>query len=112
LPRVGSNCTIPKGQVPYGTTKSTYKLGLSPDAKLDRNALKLETQAFPRNPTDQVSQNPPVVKRAFQGIFDQMVQKPKYDKNVVTTKPWEPKQLTGFKTANNRSSECLNIITG
>lgn len=41
-----------------------------------------------------------------------MVQKPKYDKNVVTTKPWEPKQLTGFKTANNRSSECMNIITG
>ena len=31
--------TIPRGQVPYGTTKCTYKLGLDTDARLNRSVL-------------------------------------------------------------------------
>lgn len=59
--KMGSNgrtdpaCQITPGKVPYGTTKCTYKIGLSPNAKLDRNGLNVETKSFPRNPTDQIS---------------------------------------------------------
>ena len=44
--------TVPRGQVPFGTTKHTFKLGLTTEAKLDRNAVGFKTVQFPRNPTD------------------------------------------------------------
>ena len=50
---------IPIGQVPYGTTKCTYKLGLDTDAKLNRSKMGFETKVFPRNPTDNISSEPP-----------------------------------------------------
>ena len=56
---------IPKGQVPYGTTKCTFNLGLGNDGKLMRNTLNFKTQAFPRNPTDNISSEPPAFSRPF-----------------------------------------------
>ena len=51
--------TIPKGQVPSGTTKCTYRLGLDTEAKLQRDERRFSPAAFPRNPTDVVSSEPP-----------------------------------------------------
>ena len=34
---------IPRGKVPHGTTKCTYKMGLSVEGKLNRNALGIES---------------------------------------------------------------------
>ena len=56
---------VPTGQVPYGTTKHTYKLGLDNDAKLRRGPLGIEAKVFPRNPTDNISSEPPAVERPF-----------------------------------------------
>ena len=56
IPRKGSNTEIPKGKVPHGTTKCTYKMGLSTDAKLDRTSRSIEVKTFPVNPTDHISQ--------------------------------------------------------
>ena len=64
---------IPRGKVPYGTTKCTYKLGLSTDAKLDRFSMGIETKNFPKNPTDKFSGEAIPSQRPFQTIFDQMV---------------------------------------
>lgn len=47
--------TVTAGKVPIGTTKCTFKMGLSSEAKLDRNALGIESQSFPKNPTDVIS---------------------------------------------------------
>ena len=35
--------SVPKGQVPYGTTKCTYRLGLTNDGKLDRKSVGYAT---------------------------------------------------------------------
>ena len=35
---------VPNGKVPYGTTKCTYKLGLSLDGRLDRTKLAVTTK--------------------------------------------------------------------
>ena len=56
---------IPYGQVPVGTTKCTYKIGLDLNAKLKREPSRFSPQSFPRNPTDVVSQEPPPYKRPF-----------------------------------------------
>ena len=50
---------IPAGQVPYGTSTMTYKIGLGCDAKLDREKLNITKRIFPRNTTDNVSFEPP-----------------------------------------------------
>lgn len=34
---------VPLGKVPHGTTKCTYKLGLSLDGRLDRSKLQVKT---------------------------------------------------------------------
>ena len=110
IPRSDSSCSIPQGQVPSGTTKHTYKIGLGVNAKLDRNALSMEARTFPKNPTDNISVEAATSKRPFQGVFDQIVKKPNYDKNVPTSVKWEPKAITA-PTANNRSGVQHNIIT-
>jgi hypothetical protein len=48
---------------PVGTTKFTYKLANS-EGKLDRS--KIEPRVFPRNPTDNISFDPPANDRPFQ----------------------------------------------
>ena len=63
------------------------------------------------NPTDNISTNSPEPKKAFQGLFDQMVKKPRYDKNVKSSSPWEPRRIEGYQTLNNRSGQAHNIIT-
>ena len=52
---------IPNGQVPFGTTKCTYKKGLDLTGKLDRDKLGISTKQFPRNPTDNISSDPPAI---------------------------------------------------
>ena len=56
---------IPLGQVPFGTTVCTYRLGLNNNAKLDRERLGIETKTFPRNTTDNLSFEPPAANRPF-----------------------------------------------
>ena len=65
LSRFEDHVSIPKGKVPYGTAKCTYRLGLGTDGKLQRDALGFTTQVFPRNPTDNISSEPPAVERPF-----------------------------------------------
>ena len=62
---VEQSVKIPIGQVPYGTTLNTYKMGLNLDAKLDRESLGIKTKYFPRNPTDNLSFEPPEQSRRF-----------------------------------------------
>ena len=107
-----SDSPVPKGKVPYGTTKCTYKLGLSTDAKLDRYQMGIQTRTFPKNPTDIVGQEETKVKQSpFQGIFDKMISKPEFDRLGGTKDPWVAKVPKGM-TINNRSSSDINIITG
>jgi len=73
--------------------------------------LGIKSKTFPVNPTDCISASQVETKKAFQGLFDQMVQKPRYDKNVPSSSPWEPKQIKGYQTRNNRSGQAHNIIT-
>ena len=35
--------SVPRGKVPFGTTKCTYKLGLGTDGKLDRTSMGYAT---------------------------------------------------------------------
>ena len=84
---------IPVGQVPFGTTKCTYKKGLSTDGRLKREDHGIMTKSFPRNPTDNISSDPPAQERPFQGLFDKMVSTSKYDKNSPSSNPWLPKEL-------------------
>ena len=54
--------------VPVGTTKCTYKLGLTSHdglPKLDRVALNITTKNFPRNPTDLLSFEKPHQEKPF-----------------------------------------------
>lgn len=56
---------VPIGQVPFGTTVHTYKLGLTLDAKLDRESLGITKKIFPRNKTDTISFEAPDATRPF-----------------------------------------------
>ena len=92
--RFEDHVRLPTGKVPYGTTKCTFNLGLGTDGKLLRNTLGFSTQAFPRNPTDNISSEPPTFDRPFQNLYDKMVSTAKYEKNVRTTNPWAPRRVT------------------
>jgi len=100
---------IPIGQVPYGTTKCTYKMGLDTDGKVQRDRLNIASKTYPRNPTDHVSFDPPAQSRPFQKLFDKMIGSPTYDKNVKSSQPWVPKDVNAL-TINNRGSVTHNII--
>ena len=104
------NVKIPVGQVPFGTTKCTYKKGLSTDGRLKREELGILAKTFPRNPTDNISSDPPAQERPFQGLFDRMVSSSKYEKNTRTNHPWVPKEVV-IQTLNNRNSVTHNIIS-
>lgn len=90
-----------------GTTKATFNK-VNSDGKLDRTSIEVKT--FPRNPTDNISFDPPACDRPFLKVFDKMLTKPKYNINVRSTNPWVPKVNTS-KTINNRSSVSHNIIS-
>jgi hypothetical protein len=93
---------IPKGQVPYGTTTHTFKLGLSVDSKLEREKLGIKSRIFPRNVTDNVSFEPPEQSRPFQSVYDAIVTRSTYRKNSESTFPWEARPVT-VNNINNRS---------
>ena len=101
---------IPKGQVPFGTTTHTYKMGLTCDAKLDRERLGISHKTFPRNHTDNVSFEPPEQSRPFQAVYDQMVTQSRYSKNSESKIPWEPRPVT-VHNINNRSGGTHDIIS-
>ena len=90
-----------------GTTKNTF-------AKVNSNGVlersNIESRTFPRNPSDNISFDPPANDRPFQKVFDEMITKPKYDINVKSTNAWEPFKGE-LKTINNRSSVSHNIIS-
>ena len=79
------------------------------DGFLDRNAI--ESKTFPRNPTDNISFDPPANDRPFQRVFDEMLTKPKYNINVRSINGWKPYEGEQLKTVNNRSSVTHNIIS-
>ena len=101
---------VPRGKVPFGTTKCTFNLGLDNEGKLDRNSIGYKTCTFPRSPTDHISSQPPAQERPFQNLFDRMVQKSKYAKNTKTTNLWAPKPAK-ISTANNLNSTSYNLIS-
>ena len=104
--------SIPRGKVPFGTTKCTFNLGLDLDAKLTRNTLGFKTQTFPRNPTDNISSEPPAVERNFQNLYDQMATNAKYAKNEKSSNPWGPRKVTSIsQNWKNRNSVAHDIIT-
>ena len=98
------------GQVPYGTTTCTYRMGLSTDARLDRTTKNIVDHKFPRNPTDNLSFDPPANARSFQQVYDKMATQNAYEKNSLSTNPWQPKPVIG-KSVNNRGSQKHDIIT-
>ena len=79
--RSKSEMRIPVGQVPFGTTTCTYKMGLGTNAKLDRTGKGITDHKFPRNPTDNLSFDPPANARSFQQIYDKLATTVGYDKN-------------------------------
>lgn len=100
---------IPAGKCPHGTAVHTYQLGLDKDAKLERKKLGISTKTFPRNPTDNLSFEPPVQDRPFQAVYDKIVTAPKYDKNVQSNHPWLPHPVTVHSISNNSGGK-FNII--
>ena len=90
-----------------GTKKHTFGI-ITADGLLDRSSI--ENKAFPRNPTDNISYDPPANDRPFQRVFDEMMTKPKYNINDKSANPWTPYQGE-LKTINNRGSVSHNIIS-
>ena len=43
IPKAGYSVEIPKGKVPYGTTKYTFRLGLDANARLERERFGYNT---------------------------------------------------------------------
>lgn len=68
-----------------GTKKNTFTKVDDKGVLLDRSLGKLESKAFPRNPTDNIGYDPPANDRPFQRVFDEMITKPKYDINVPSS---------------------------
>lgn len=101
---------IPPGQVPVGTTKETYKKGLTNDAKLDREGLGISPRVFPRNPTNNISAEAPDNNRRFQSVYDSMIVRPRYAKNHESTEAWQPRSISQF-SINNRSGSTFDIIS-
>ena len=60
--------------------------------------------------TDHITNDPPVVERPFQKVFDKILTKPAYSKNEVSSKGWAPFHIQN-KSMNNRSSVNHNIVT-
>lgn len=88
-----------------GTTKYT-KTKVQPDGTMTRDFKPVHKHNIK---TDHISVEPPASERPFQKIYDQMLTKPAYDKNQVSTKPWVP-NASVEQTVNNRSSVSHNII--
>ncbi len=51
--------------------------------QIDRRSI--DSMTFPRNPTDNISYDPPANDRPFQRVFDEMLTKPKYNINVPSS---------------------------
>ncbi len=90
-----------------GTKKANFSK-VDDSGNLVRTSI--ETRSFPRNPTDVISYDPPADERPFQRVFDEMLTKPKYNINKLSSNPWVPPNNNN-KTINNRSSVQHNIIS-
>ena len=103
----------PRGGVPVGTTKCTYKLGLTSHdglPKLDRALLNITTKNFPRNPTDLLSFDKPNEVKPFQRVYDSIVTSHRYDRNVRNTNKWADQTIT-VPSLKTLGSVEHNIIT-
>lgn len=85
-------------------------MGLSTDAKLEREKLGIVSRTFPRNSTDNVSFEPPEQSRPFQAVYDQIVTRTPYNKNNESTTPWVARSVT-VNSINNRSGSTRDIIS-
>jgi hypothetical protein len=98
-----------------GTTKYIAQTGkITDDGRLDRTKMSSNKPWTWRNPTDNISFEPPPAgeSRELQKVFDEMVTKPKYNINQVSNNAWVPYYGgPDAKTVNNRSSVGHNIIT-
>ncbi len=97
-----------------GTTKYTSVTGkVTEDGKLDRTGIEKKSGRSWRNPTDNISfEPPPAADRPFQKVFDEMVTRPKFNINQCSNHPWIPYYGgPDSKTVNNRSSVGHNIIS-
>jgi hypothetical protein len=63
-------------------------MGLANDAKLDRSYKGITNHKFPRNPTDNLSFDPPERARSFQQVYDKMATSERYDKNTLSSNGW------------------------
>ena len=78
-----------EGKVPTGTATFTFRTGkLGRDGRLDRT--NIEIREPPRNKTDIVSYDPPMVTRPQQKVYDLMMSKPKYGNNHMSQVHWMP----------------------
>lgn len=96
-----------------GTMKYTARTGkITDEGRLDRTQIGKPTTTWARNPTDNISFEPPAVERPFQKVFDEIVTKQKYNINAVSKNGWVPYHGgVNSKTVNNRSSVAHNIIS-
>ena len=49
----------------------------------------MTTQTFPRNPTDLLSFEAPSAEKPFQRVYDSMLTKHRYDRNVLNSNKWK-----------------------
>ena len=84
-------------------------MGLTTEAKINREKLGIVTKVAPRNLTDNISFEPPAQNRKFQGVYDAMVTKAHYNKNSESTYLWAPRPVT-VMNVNNRSGSSYDII--
>lgn len=68
-----------------------------------------EASRVVRLKTDHISFNPPANTQRFQNVYDKLLTKSPYSSNFQTQKGW--KEMSGYKTVNNRSSVTYNILT-
>ena len=88
---------------------------MTTDGQLDRTGMGSSKAISWRNPTDNISFEPPAQTNKdgpLQKAFDEMVTRPKYNINQTSNHPWVPFYAgPENKTVNNRSSVAHNIIT-
>jgi len=68
-----------------------------------------EASRVVRLKTDHISFNPPASTQRFQNVYDKLLTKSPYSGNFESQQGW--KEMSGYKTVNNKSSVTYNILT-
>lgn len=93
-PAVGTTKKVIGGKVPGVTCTSLEGAGSARVVRLK---------------TDHLSFNPPANEQKFQSVVDKVVTSAPYNGNFQSVKGW--KEMSGYKTVNNRSSVAYNILS-